>query len=193
MDSESLFISKENLEDAVEALITSDVVKRQRCIRVIELAGERGLLAVMQLMIQGSPQEQYFATRLIPKLCRGKLEFRRLVIRRLGELLAGGETAEYLYNIMYLLDTLSIHVLSDNNLLRQMLPLLLDENPDVRRFFAEFCGRNQFKEAVPYLRVLLDDEENYVSNAAYFALNRISGAAAMLALEEWNRRERNKP
>jgi predicted Holliday junction resolvase-like endonuclease len=56
-----------------------------------------------------------------------------------------------------------------------LIELLEDENPQVRQYSAKALGKIGGKDAIPYLKQLMNDKKEYVRSAAKLAISQIEG------------------
>lgn len=61
-----------------------------------------------------------------------------------------------------------------------LIELLEDENPQIRQYSAKALGKIGRRDAIPYLKQLMNDKKEYVGSAAKLAISQIEGEVGAL-------------
>lgn len=64
-----------------------------------------------------------------------------------------------------------------------LIELLEDENPQIRQYSAKALGKIGRRDAIPYLKQLMNDKKEYVGSAAKLAISQIEGEVGELSGE----------
>jgi HEAT repeat protein len=75
---------------------------------------------------------------------------------------------------------------------KQLLGLLLDDDPTIRFSMLQYVRDYQTKDAVPHLIILLDTSEDGFVYQILQALKKINSPEALLALKEWDKKQKGR-
>jgi hypothetical protein len=183
-------VSDEALKEAIDNLCTDQILERLRHLETIRGAGSRGLEALSELLRYGTARERGIAIIQIPRMMIPLYGY-HFAPKAFENMLACFETCEspsLRRRLMQLLVQM-LRPVFDKLILRRLYFSLLDEDMHIRRYAIQFINEHNLREAVPYLQILLDDDESYIQRLAAECLAHLHCNEANFALREWEGRK----